>query len=783
MARVKFVADCPFAPPVSSIPSSPPDASSDSSSDTVELPPPLPLPLPLPPPPPPRPRPRPRPPPEPVLRRSIRNVEKMSADEYRARWDDWVPQDRLRKLTEDNRELAASLRRDAMQVESRQRNPKAGTTSKKGRTQGSEIGSGRGSEERNSSVPAGGRGSKRGKDNELEKVATPEFSTPRRSSRLQSTGFPSNTLPNFPHPTPSGSGQDNHDELDEYETDSGDTDQVINGYVAKSAEVLAGVASGSINSSKLNDGKGRVYNLQDRPAPRSSGQTSSRRLGTGQNSSHHPYSSSQNSSGQGSSGQSTSVQDLSRDTSDQDSSGRIVQGQNLRVQVDLGGRATLPDRGVKTMASRRIHGWYDEDEVFIPNKTKYTPRTDLFKPEVISRRGYFKDGNYYAPELDAASDGKSPVEPRLSRRSARSTCASNPPPTPNAEAVDGEMTFEAVMETLNKPPPPDEPEHVSIQSLNTGHRWAPLIGGTTQSEKALIEEEAQELDLWTPKRPQVHPEYARTRIEDPLNAAKLLFYEDQDPDRVMMIAGVPKDPFYVELPGSGGRLDALNFPDRLLKFPTTVLGNLTPANLQQLDRATILRFPHAALRMLPPKFLAKLKIAVPCILAPPPHNNNNDDDDDDDDKNDNNPLFSSLSHPQEENFFSRPSVHIPVPDLIKGYLVDDWENTTKNLELVALPSRAPVNWVLDSYFHEEKGKRRLGSPEAQQLVEIVEGMKMYFVRMLGKALLYKFERVQYSEVCVFFLCVCATWGGGDERCGSGCWREGITDAGVFDADV
>jgi MRG len=754
MARVKFVVSNPFAPLVSSTPSSPPDALSDSSSDsssdtvllsnTVLLPPAEPVLL-LPP------KPVLLPPAVHVLRRSIRNVEKLSADEYRARWDDWVPQDRLRKLTEDNRELAASLRRDAMQVESRQRNPKAATTSKKGRTQASEIGSGRGSEERNSSVPAGGRGSKRGKDNELEKVATPEFSTPRRSSRLQSPGFPSVTRPNSPDPVPSGSGQDKPDELDQYDSDSGDTDEVINGFVAKSAALLAGLTSRSILVPKLDKGEGRAYNLQDGLDSLSPGQAPSRRHGPSQDSSG-PYSSSQNSPGQRSSGQSTSAhsisaQDLSRDASDQDFSARTAHAHDVRGRVGPNIRAAVPDRGIKTMASRRIHGWYDEDEVFIPNKTKYTPRADLFKPEVISRRGYFRDGNYYAPELDAATEGKSPVEPRSSRRSARSIYPSKPPPIPDTEAVDGEMTFEAVMEILNKPPPPDEPEHVSIQSLNSGHRWAPLIGGTTQSEKALIEEEAQELGLWSPKRPQVHPEYARTRIEDPLNAAKLLFYEDQDPDRVMMIAGVPKDPLYVDHPGSGGRLDALNFPDRLLNFPATVLGNLGPADLQKLDRTTIQRFPHAALRMLSPRFLAKLKIAVPSILDHPPE----EDDENQNAKNDNNPV-SSLS-PQEENFFSRPSVHIPVPDLIKGYLVDDWENVTKNLELVALPSRAPVNWVLDSYFHEEKGKRRLGSPEAQQLVEIVEGMKTYFVKMLGKALLYKFERVQYAEVCVLFVCL------------------------------
>lgn len=79
------------------------------------------------------------------------------------RWDDWVPQDRLRKFTEDNRELAATLRRDA-EAALRQRSNK-GSSKKRG---GSDRSSARGSEERQSSVPA--RGTKRNRDNEIEKV-------------------------------------------------------------------------------------------------------------------------------------------------------------------------------------------------------------------------------------------------------------------------------------------------------------------------------------------------------------------------------------------------------------------------------------------------------------------------------------------------------------------------------------------------------------------------------------------------------------------------------------
>jgi mortality factor 4-like protein 1 len=79
-------------------------------------------------------------------------------------WDDWVPQDRLRKFTEENRELATTLRREA-EAAFRQKSTKS-STKKKG---GSDRSSARGSEERQMSVP--GRGTKRARDNDIEKVS------------------------------------------------------------------------------------------------------------------------------------------------------------------------------------------------------------------------------------------------------------------------------------------------------------------------------------------------------------------------------------------------------------------------------------------------------------------------------------------------------------------------------------------------------------------------------------------------------------------------------------
>ena len=101
---------------------------------------------------------------------------------------------------------------------------------------------------------------------------------------------------------------------------------------------------------------------------------------------------------------------------------------------------------------------------------------------------------------------------------------------------------------------------------------------------------------------------------------------------------------------------------------------------------------------------------------------------------------------QEETFNMRPAIHINVPDHLKSILVDDWENVTKNLSLVPLPSKPSANEILTNYFDEEKNKRHLGSPEADLLEEVVAGLKEYFEKCVGRILLYRFERQQYLEV-------------------------------------
>lgn len=83
-----------------------------------------------------------------------------------------------------------------------------------------------------------------------------------------------------------------------------------------------------------------------------------------------------------------------------------------------------------------------------------------------------------------------------------------------------------------------------------------------------------------------------------------------------------------------------------------------------------------------------------------------------------------------------------MPDNLKSLLVDDWENVTKNQQVVALPAKSSVNQVLDDYLKEEKPKRT-GTVDIDVLEEVIMGVRDYFDKCLDKILLYRFEREQY----------------------------------------
>ncbi|PHZ10794.1 MRG-domain-containing protein [Rhizopus microsporus ATCC 52813] len=101
---------------------------------------------------------------------------------------------------------------------------------------------------------------------------------------------------------------------------------------------------------------------------------------------------------------------------------------------------------------------------------------------------------------------------------------------------------------------------------------------------------------------------------------------------------------------------------------------------------------------------------------------------------------------KEEDYLRKPEIKLEIPDALKGQLVDDWENVTKNQQLVTLPREITVNGVLErykAYKREKKGNRELNE---DLLEEVLHGLRIYFNKALGTMLLYRFERHQYAEI-------------------------------------
>ncbi|EEP80284.1 hypothetical protein UREG_05126 [Uncinocarpus reesii 1704] len=98
----------------------------------------------------------------------------------------------------------------------------------------------------------------------------------------------------------------------------------------------------------------------------------------------------------------------------------------------------------------------------------------------------------------------------------------------------------------------------------------------------------------------------------------------------------------------------------------------------------------------------------------------------------------------EEDFDARPTIRMLMPERLKEYLVDDWEFVTKDKSVVPLPAKSPVNSVLDRYLQEEKNNSTRNSQAEQDVLqEVVDGLKKYFDKTLGRILLYALERRQY----------------------------------------
>ncbi|EXJ65630.1 uncharacterized protein A1O5_11157 [Cladophialophora psammophila CBS 110553] len=807
-------------------------------------------------------------------------------------WDDWVPQDRLRKNTEENRELAANLRQQA----ALKAGPKV--TGKTRRGQGSEIGSGRGSEERTSSVPAaGGRGSKRTRDNDLEKVGGDFPSHKRTRTRV----FHSRDDDNVPRlnmmswtagspkdkdlekasakdiPAPNLDTKDDDDDLDEppiaddeeevepspslerQSNDPVDLRQFL--YVPRKAAVKAtnALANTNWNKASVATSPARKKKTTRQNPPKSSNAATKEKTIAATSSNHNLSAGVSNNQLSTSKAAKSSTNDADvvggKRSANVGKKSGATQGQPKVLQYSDYGRSKAHSLPYRTAGSSRVRNNKVLSSLELGDEEIADAEDEESEDDVVTSVRRSVQTAAAVSDAKSKSVAKRNNEGRRSQqitqspsgfakspRTLRSSITTTPAPRQLRSCTDAmtpkqplrpwnikdttNYTPADIDRLLAQPAPKDGPEflsHSSWEKRTTFH--APLISGTTYLEEEAIDEE--------------------------LRSAR----KDAAP-----AGGAPGQPLEVDPPGSSTPFDALKFPYRLIekinrdgdRFPA----GWTEENLMCIPdhcavwirEELLVKLPFSALEGRPPWVLKEVPDYAPfweqyereneaeiinAFAARARMRCNGDDHalldlaiaagdrafesaaqasrsigtatfndfrtegcrmcathgvSCDGVTPDPGPRtqdsgrgfgFSPASrrgqhpvlqfariaqfptrdfdleqgictyltmHSQEDAFYLRPSIRINVPDHLKNLLVDDWENVTKSLLLVPLPSQAPANYIIDEYFNAEKMNRRLCSPEADILEEFCAGLKMYFEKAVGKILLYRFERSQLAEV-------------------------------------
>lgn len=91
-------------------------------------------------------------------------------------------------------------------------------------------------------------------------------------------------------------------------------------------------------------------------------------------------------------------------------------------------------------------------------------------------------------------------------------------------------------------------------------------------------------------------------------------------------------------------------------------------------------------------------------------------------------------------------IMIPLRPRLKCALVDDWEFMTKDHKLIDLEKTTSVKKIVEK-FYQKKKKNKTVLPEMLLVTrEAIDGLVVFFDKLLSLNLLYRFERLQYSDL-------------------------------------
>lgn len=91
-------------------------------------------------------------------------------------------------------------------------------------------------------------------------------------------------------------------------------------------------------------------------------------------------------------------------------------------------------------------------------------------------------------------------------------------------------------------------------------------------------------------------------------------------------------------------------------------------------------------------------------------------------------------------------VMVPFRPNLKCVLVDDWEYLTKDHKLVDLDTTTPVSKIVEQYLTYTRKNKSIPQEALLLTQEAMDGLLVFFDKLLSLDLLYRYERLQYSDV-------------------------------------
>lgn len=102
----------------------------------------------------------------------------------------------------------------------------------------------------------------------------------------------------------------------------------------------------------------------------------------------------------------------------------------------------------------------------------------------------------------------------------------------------------------------------------------------------------------------------------------------------------------------------------------------------------------------------------------------------------------------EEQFRTKLEIKIKIPEELKSYIVDDWNQICKKKRLCVLPAKITADQMINEYTRAKTLNKaeKMKNNKEKAIIEVTAGVREYFNVMLSSQLLYKPERNQYDQL-------------------------------------